>query len=111
MASVLLASLSPLSGKTAIAVALAQRLKGEVRNVGLVRLPGDERASGDASVFAGLPFNAQKFQTPAELSTVSSLARETDLLLIEAPASLRDARADRVVVVAVPEELDQLAEF
>jgi Mrp family chromosome partitioning ATPase len=50
----------PLSGKTTVAVGLARRLSREGHRVSLLRLTGDEHADQDASLFASLPFNADR---------------------------------------------------
>ncbi len=91
----------PLSGKTAVAVGLGQRLSREGKRVALLRLAGDEHAAHDASLFASLPFNAERRAQPLE---PGDAAAKADHLLVEAPsgdpaASLEATKGRALAVV------------
>lgn len=83
MPPLLLTAPRPLSGKTAAAVGLGQRLSREGKRVVLLRLAGDEHAGHDASLFASLPFNADRRAEPLESAKAAAKA---DHLLVEAPS-------------------------
>lgn len=91
----------PLSGKTAVAVGLGQRLSREGQRVALLRLAGDEHAAQDAALFASLPFNAERRAQPLE---PAQAAAKADYVLVEVPsgdpfAALSALKARAVAVV------------
>jgi BioD-like phosphotransacetylase family protein len=91
MRALLIASLQPRSGRTAIAAALVQRLAFEGRRVVGVRLggTGDSAATADAGYFATLPGARGRGGLPLPLdgaeASVAQLA-EDGFAVIEAPA-------------------------
>jgi BioD-like phosphotransacetylase family protein len=87
MASVLVVSPEQLHGKTTVAVALGQRLAAEDKKVALLRLEGDAHGASDASVLAGLSFNAKPQAEPVAASAAKAGG---DVTIVEAPAG--DAR-------------------
>ena len=101
MHTLLIAAPEPLSGKTAVALALGQRLKDAGRTVALVRLAGDGHADADAGLFASLAFNDRSQPRPVE---PQDAATDADVTLIEAPAGdprgLADSLSARALVVA-----------
>ena len=101
MNSLLLVAPEPLSGKTAVAVALGQRLKDAGRTVALVRLAGDAHAEADAGLYAALAFNDRQRPDPVEPQNAST---DADVTLIEAPAGdsggLVNSLPARTLVVA-----------
>jgi BioD-like phosphotransacetylase family protein len=84
MAALILASLEPLSGKTAVAAGLAKRLHQAGASVAVVRLAGDPHAEADARLFAALTFNAQQAAEPVDVAAVARLT--ADAVIVEAPA-------------------------
>lgn len=74
----------PLSGKTTIAVALAQRLKADGKTVSLSRLGEDPNAAADRALFAAIPGSSDGVQ----------------ITLTEAPAGESGPPGNRAVVVA-----------
>lgn len=116
MGSLVIASPDPLSGKTAVAVGLARRLHEAGRTVALLRIAGDERAAGDARLFASLAFNAHSGGEAVEPGAATA---EADVTLIEAPAGdgkgLASSLSAKAIVVAayadpLPEGLAALRE-
>jgi BioD-like phosphotransacetylase family protein len=101
MSSVLIVAPEPLSGKTAVAVALGRRFKDAGRTVALVRLAGDGHAEADAGLYASLAFNDRRRPGPVE---AREAATDADVTLIEAPAGdplgLAESLAARALVVA-----------
>ncbi len=87
MSSFLIVAPEPLSGKTAVAVALGQRFKDAGRTIALARLAGDGHADPDAGLYAGLAFNDRRRPGPVEPQDAGT---DADVTLIEAPAG--DAR-------------------
>jgi BioD-like phosphotransacetylase family protein len=83
MPTLVVASLEPLSGKTAVAAGLAHRLQQTGRSVAVVRLAGDAHAEADARLFAALAFNAHEGAEP--LDTAADAEAEADVILVEAP--------------------------
>ncbi len=83
MSSFLIVAPKPLSGKTAVAVALGQRFKDAGRTVALARLAGDGHADADAGLYAGLAFNDHRRPGPVEPQDAGA---DADVTLIEAPA-------------------------
>jgi BioD-like phosphotransacetylase family protein len=84
MPALVIASLVPLSGKTAVAAGLAYRLQRAGRSVAAVRLAGDGHAEADARLFAALPANAQAGAEPVDAAAAAEA--KADVLLAEAPA-------------------------
>lgn len=80
MARILVAASTPGAGATTVAVGLAHRLAYAGHEVRLERLSGDDRAAGDASVFASLDF-CTSTGTPVDASAVPDGA----VVVIEAP--------------------------
>lgn len=74
----------PLSGKTTIAAALAQRLKAEGKTVSLSRLGDDANAAADKALFA----------------IISGSADSAQVTLAEAAAGDASSGANRAIVVA-----------
>ncbi len=101
MSSLLIVAPEPLSGKTAVAVALGRRFKDAGRTVALVRLAGDGHAEADAGLYAGLAFNDRRRPGPVE---PREAATDADITLIEAPAGdplgLAESLAARALIVA-----------
>ena len=100
MPALLIASPEPLSGKTTVAVALGRRFSDDGRTVALLRLAGDGHAGDDATLFAGLAFNAKRQREPVE---PAAAAADADVTLVEAPAGdprqLAQSLSARTVVV------------
>ncbi len=98
MPALVLLALGPLSGKTTIAVALAQRLRLEGKAVSLSRVGEDANAAADRELFT-------RIVGPATAGTVT---------LTEAPAGEQGVGADRVIVVSEatiePAQLAQLCQ-
>lgn len=116
MSSLLISALNPLSGKTAVAVALGQRFKDAGRTVALVRLAGDDHADADAELYAALPFNDRRRPGPVQ---PQDAVTDEDITLIEAPAGdprglSQSLPAKALVVVAyahpLPADLPSLCE-
>ena len=101
MSSFLIVAPEPLSGKTAVAVALGQRFKDAGRTVALARLGGDGHADPDAGLYAGLAFNDRRRPGPVEPQDAGT---DADVTLIEAPAGdargLAESLPARALVVA-----------
>ena len=101
MSSFLIVAPEPLSGKTAVAVALGQRFKDAGRTVALARLGGDGHADPDAGLYAGLDFNDRRRPGPVEPQDAGT---DADVTLIEAPAGdargLAESLPARALVVA-----------
>jgi BioD-like phosphotransacetylase family protein len=101
VSSFLIVAPEPLSGKTAVAVALGQRFKDAGRTVALARLAGDGHADPDAGLYAGLAFNDRRRPGPVEPQDADT---DADVTLIEAPAGdargLADSLPARALVVA-----------
>lgn len=101
MSSFLIVAPEPLSGKTAVAVALGQRFKDAGRTVALARLAGDGHADPDAGLYAGLAFNDRRRPGPVEPQDAGT---DADVTLIEAPAGdargLAESLPARALVVA-----------
>ena len=101
MSSFLIVAPEPLSGKTAVAVALGQRFKDAGRTVALARLAGDGHADPDAGLYAGLAFNDRRRPGPVEPQDAGT---DADVTLIEAPAGdprgLAESLSARALVVA-----------
>ena len=112
------ASLRSLVGKTAVAVAVGQRLGDDGYSLRLARLATaepDEGAQADARCFASLSVSAQKMDHPVSLDDVAKLAKETrssaDVLIVELPAALSPAEVIREAngVVVLVERCADLA--
>jgi len=101
VSSFLIVAPEPLSGKTAVAVALGQRFKDAGRTVALARLAGDGHADADAGLYAGLAFNDRRRPGPVEPQDAGT---DADVTLIEAPAGdargLAESLPARALVVA-----------
>ncbi len=101
MSSLLIVASEPLSGKTAVAVALGRRFKDAGRTVALARLAGDGHADPDAGLYAELAFNDRRRPGPVEPQDAGS---DADVTLIEAPAGdargLAESLQARALVVA-----------
>jgi BioD-like phosphotransacetylase family protein len=101
VSSFLIVAPEPLSGKTAVAVALGQRFKDAGRTVALARLAGDGHADADAGLYAGLAFNDRRRPGPVEPQDAGT---DADVTLIEAPAGdargLAESLSARALVVA-----------
>ncbi len=101
MSSLLIVAPEPLSGKTAVAVALGKRFKDAGRTVALARLAGDGHADPDAGLYAGLAFNDRRRPGPVEPQDAGT---DADITLIEAPAGdprgLAESLSARALVVA-----------
>ena len=101
MPALVIASLQPLSGKTAVAAGLAYRLQQAGRSVAVLRLVGDAHAEADARLFAALAFNAHKGAEPVAAAAPAS---EADVTLLEAPAGdpkeTASSLSAKVIVVA-----------
>jgi len=117
MPALLIASLAPLSGKTAVAVGLAQRLSQGGKRVALLRLKGDEAANLDAALLASLPFNSERRQAAVPPREAAQDIKKADVALMETPAGDLNAEVRaldaRAVVVARYGELAEghLADF
>ena len=101
MTVVLVAAAEPHGGATTVAVGLAMRLADGARAVRVERLAGDDRAAGDAALFAALEF-ADSSGVPLEPTAV-----EGDLVIVEAPAgadvaALASQLGARLVAVTRP---------
>ncbi|UCH86810.1 MAG: hypothetical protein JSU97_09940 [Dehalococcoidia bacterium] len=104
MPVLLVSSLRPLVGKTAISVGMAQRLGPHVHRLGLARLATaerDEAAGADARCFDSLALSAEKKGQPLSLEEVAELAKETSssdgVLIVELPAGFPPSEAIRAV--------------
>ena len=116
MPVLLVASLRPLVGKTAVSVAIAQRLQQDGYRLALARLTAaepDEAAQADARCFAFLSLSAEKGDAPFSLDEVAELAKGTSssdsVLIVELPAGSPAGEAVRTlggVVVLVERSAD-----
>ena len=104
MPVLLVSSLRPLVGKTAISVGMAQRLDQDGYRPGLARLAtaeSDEAAQADARCFASLSLSAEKRGQPLSLEEVAGLAKGTGssdgVLIGELPAGSPPGEAVRAV--------------
>ena len=116
MPALLLLAPEPLAGKTTLAAGLAQRLNDAGRSVGLVRLEGGEHAAHDATLFAGLPFNATRGPEPLALSALPELLKASETVLLEAGAGtstdlLAAAKDAAALVVASPGSPEAVANY
>lgn len=82
MTLILVAGVAPGAGATTVATGLAHRFAYAGHNVRLERLAGDDRAAGDAAVFAGLEF-ASSAGTPLDSAPAGT---EGTVTIVEAPA-------------------------
>ena len=103
MAAIVVAGDAPEAGATTIAVGLAHRLAYAGHNVRVSRIEGDQRAAGDAAVFALLDFA----MSPGQPVAASAIAAGAEgVTVIEAPAGsdavavARDLGATLVLVRA-----------
>jgi BioD-like phosphotransacetylase family protein len=104
MPVLLVSSLRPLVGKTAVSVGIAQRLEQGGYRLGLARLATAERdqaAQADAHCFASLSLSAQKRDHPVSLQEVAELVKGTSsadgVLIVELPAGFLPGEAIRAV--------------
>jgi len=104
MPVLLVSSLRPLVGKTAVSVGMAQRLAQDGYRPGLARLATvepDEAAQADARCFASLSLSAEKKGKPLSLEEVAGLMKGTGssdgVLIGELPAGSPPAEAVRAV--------------
>jgi len=117
MSTLLLASLSPLAGKTTFAVGLAQRFTEGGKRVTLLRLEGDEASVLDAVLFSGLAFNNEPRRAAMSSGEIAQGVEGADFTIVEAPAGNLTAGVRalpaRIVVAARDQELTdgQLAAF
>lgn len=96
MPALVLLAPGPLSGKTTVAAAIAQRLKSQGKAVSLSRLGEDPNAAADRELFA----------------RISGAPGAEAVALTEAPAGEQSAADGRAIVVAdASVEPGQLAEF
>jgi len=100
MPVLLISSLRPLVGKTALSVAVAQRLAQDGYSVGVARLAApepDEAARTDARCFASLSLSAERKQQPLSLDEIAKLAKEASspdkVFIFELPVGFPPGRA------------------
>jgi len=98
MPALLVSSLRPLVGKTAVAVGLAQRLQQDRRLGGLARLSPaepDEAGQADARCFASLSLSPQGKANALPLADAAELTRSLSdsALIVELPARFPIAQA------------------
>jgi hypothetical protein len=93
----------PLSGKTTIAVALAQALRSGGRTVALARLGDDGHANADKQLFARLA--GPQDAASAEITIIEAAAGEPASI----PEAAGDARAVVVVDAALP--VDEIGSY
>ena len=95
MPALVLFSQRPRTGKTAVAVGLAQRLRHDKRSAALIRLgpPDDESAAADARCYASLGLTAGEASRPLSADEATGLLRGAPdtVFLLELPAG-EDAR-------------------
>ena len=91
MPLIVVAGAEPAAGATTVAVGLAHRLAYAGRTVRLERLAGDERAAGDAAVFAEQAF-ATGSGTPVEPAALAASSGKV-VTVVEASAGSSDAAA------------------
>jgi hypothetical protein len=108
MPVLLASSLRPLVGKTAVSVAVGQRLDQDGYPVGLVRLAAaepDVAAQADARCFASLSLSGQKGDHPLSLSEAAGLVKGAgssgSVFIVELPAGFSPAEAVRTLGGAV----------
>lgn len=116
MPVLLVASLRPLVGKTAVSVAIAQRFQQDGYRLALARLAAaepDEAAQADARCFAFLSLSAEKGDHPLSLDEVAELVKGSsssdDVFIVEVPAGSPVGEAVRTlggVVVLVERSAD-----
>ncbi|GAF90068.1 unnamed protein product, partial [marine sediment metagenome] len=119
MLVLLVSSLRPLVGKTAVSVGIAQRLDHDGHPLTLARLATaepDEGAQADARCFASLPLSADKRDHPLSLEEIAELVKRTSssdaVLVVELPAGSPVGEAARAlggVVVLVERSADLTA--
>jgi BioD-like phosphotransacetylase family protein len=116
MPVLVVSSLRPLVGKTAVSVAIAQRLDQDGHPLRLARLAtaeSDEAAQADAGCFAVLSLSGAKGDDPLSLDEVVKLVKGTSssnsVFIVELPAGLPPGEAVRTlggVVVLVERSAD-----
>ncbi len=123
MAVLLVSSLRPLVGKTAVSVAIARRLDQDGYPLRLARLATaepDEAAQADARCFAFLALSAEERGQPLSLGEVAELAKgassSDNVFIVELPAGFPPGEAIQTLggVVALVERsadltVDQVA--
>jgi BioD-like phosphotransacetylase family protein len=104
MPVLLIASLRPLVGKTAVSVAVARRLERDGHSVRLFRLAApepDAAAQADASCFAALSLSAGKGIAPVSLDQVAGVVKGSrspaDVFIVELPAGFPLAEVVRTL--------------
>jgi BioD-like phosphotransacetylase family protein len=116
MPVLLVSSLRPLAGKTAVSVGIAQRLDQDGYRLGLARLATakpDEAAQADARCFASLSLSAEKKGQPLSLDELAGLVKENSssdaVFIVELPAGSPPGETVRAlggVVVLVERSAD-----
>jgi len=116
MPVLLISSLRPLVGKTALSVAVAQRLAQDGYSVGVARLAPaepDEAAQADARCFASLSLSAERKQQPLSLNEIAKLTKGASspdkVFIVELPAGFPSGQAIETlegVVVLVERSAD-----
>jgi BioD-like phosphotransacetylase family protein len=119
MPVLLVSSLRPLVGKTAVSAGIAQRLGHDGYRLTLARLATaepDEGAQADARCFASLPLSAEKRSHPLSLEEVAELVKGTSssdaVLVVELPVGFPQGEAARAlggVVVLIERSADLTA--
>ena len=104
MPGIVLVSPEPLAGKTTVAAGLARKIAAAGRNISLQRIPGDEHAQSDATLFSGLKGVSQDPNT-AEISLIEAPAGEA----ISSLAAFPDGRALVIADASIP--MDALADY
>ncbi|KPJ50720.1 MAG: hypothetical protein AMJ38_01420 [Dehalococcoidia bacterium DG_22] len=104
MPVLLVFSLRPLVGKTAVSVAIAERLDQDGYPLRLARLATaepDEAAQADARCFAFLSLSAAKKEHPFSLDEVAELVKRTsspdNVVIVELPAGFSPGEAIQTV--------------
>lgn len=104
MPVLLVSSLRPLVGKTAVSVGIAQRLDQDGYRLGLARLATaepDEAAQADARCFASLSLSTEKKGHPLSLDEVTELVKRNSssdaVFIVEAPAGFPLGEAIRAL--------------
>jgi BioD-like phosphotransacetylase family protein len=120
MPALLVSSLRPLVGKTAVSVAIAQRLDQDGYRPRLARLAAaepDEAARADARCFAVLSLSAEKRGHPLSLDEAAGLVKGTSssdsVFIVELPAGFPPREAARTlggVVVLVEPSADPVVD-
>jgi BioD-like phosphotransacetylase family protein len=100
MPTLLVSSLQPLAGKTAVSVGIARRLGEDGYRVAVARVATaepDEAALADARCFSSLSLSAEKRDAPLSLDEASELAKgissRDKVFIVELPAGLSPAEA------------------